>query len=212
MKAQTSPGVIAAALAGVAVLILAAGAFLVVLPQRSHLQRINSSVATEKAQLTEDRAARRTPSSPVVVDAADLFRLSEAMPSTDRMPEILVDLSTLARQSRVTLTSVRPSADVPLTGYSAIPIAIAVNGKYANVTTFTRRIRDAVQMPHGKLFVDGRLFVVNQIQLSSSDGRTVAANINLDAFDYVPTPVTAPGTSGAAATTTTTSTTAGGTT
>jgi hypothetical protein len=209
MTVRGSQTLLAVALGVAAALILIAGVGLLVLPQRSHIHKINGEVSAEQAQLTTAQAAAASPaSSPVKVNAADLFRLSEAMPDTDRMPQILVDLSALARASSVELTSVKPSTEVPLTGYTALPLVIGVTGKYKAVTQFTRRLHDAVRTPSsGRLLVSGRLFIVNQIQLSSSDGRTVSAVINLDAFDYVPVVPVAPGTS-----TTPTSTTPGGST
>ena len=42
--------------------------------------------------------------------------------------------------------------------------------------------------------MNGRLFDVNQIALTSADGRTVSAALNLDAFDYVPTAPVLPAT------------------
>ena len=73
-----------------------------------------------------------------------------------------------------------------------------VTGKFSAITAFTRRLRDAVQTPGGRLVVNGRLFDVNQVAMTSPDGRTVSATLNLDAFDYVPAPVvpaTVPGSS-----------------
>ena len=49
-----------------------------------------------------------------------------------------------------------------------------VNGKYAAVTAFMHRLRESVEMPHGHLVVNGRLFIANQVALTSSDGRTVS--------------------------------------
>ncbi len=209
MTIKGSQTLIAAALGGVAALILVAGLALLVLPQRSHVHHLDGDVASAQAQLASDQAAAASPvASPVKVDAADLFRLSEAMPDSDRVPQILTDLSALASASSVRLTSVRPAAEVPMQGYSALPLTITITGKYSNVSAFNRRLRDAVvEARSGRLHVGGRLFIVNQIQLSSTDGRTVSANMNLDAFDYVPAPPAPAGTS-----TTPTSTTAGAST
>ena len=127
------------------------------------------------------------------------------MPDADRMPEILVGLSRIAAASSVQLASVRPAAEVALQGYKALPIVVTVNGKYAAVTAFMHRLRESVRMPHEHLVVNGRLFIANQIALTSSDGRTITATVSLDAFDYVPLPPAAPVDSSGDSTTTTTS-------
>ena len=170
-------------------LILIAGLALVVLPQRSHAHRLDVATAAAQEQLVAARAAAAHPAPAVKVHASDLFRLSEAMPDSDRMPGIVDTLSSLAAASSVSLVSIRPSTPVSLTGYKALPLVAIVTGKFGAVTAFTRRLRDAVQTPGGRLAVNGRLFDVNQIVMTSADGRTVSATLNLDAFDYVPAPV-----------------------
>jgi hypothetical protein len=202
---RASQTVVIAALGALAALILVAGVLLVVEPQRSHEHRLNEAVSAAQAKLDAARAPLATSAPGGKVDASDLFRLSEAMPDADRMPEILVGLSRLAAASSVQLASVRPAAEVPLQGYTALPIVVTVNGKYAAVTAFMHRLRESVAMPHGHLVVNGRLFVANQVALTSSDGRTITATVSLDAFDYVPLPPAAPVDSSGASTPTTTS-------
>jgi hypothetical protein len=207
---RNSQTALIAALVGVAVLIAAAGTFALVLPQRSKANDVKSQLAAEQAALI---AARVSVASPTKVEATDLFRLTEAMPDRDRIPGILIGLSRLAKQSSVTVKSFRPSPRIQLNGYSALPIAVVVHGQYAGVTAFLRNLRKAVQTPHGTLDVTGRLFIANQLQLTSTDGRTVDATLNLDAFDYVAAPPVsatagpATGATTASSTTTTTATT-----
>jgi hypothetical protein len=197
MTTKNSETMIAIALGAVAALIMVAGLALLVLPQRSHAHRLDGDVTSAQSQLVSARAAAAAPAaSPVKVDAADLFRVAEAMPDTDRMPQILTELSALAGESSVQLTSVKPSTAVPMLGYSALPLSINVSGAYANLSAFSRRLHDAVVVSSsGRLRVSGRLFIVNGIQLSSSNGRTVSATMNVDAFDYVPAAPVVPGTS-----------------
>lgn len=209
MNIRATQGVIVGALCGLAGVILVAGLALVVLPQHSHVGRLHDQTAAAKEQLTSMRA-EALPTSPqhTSVHAADLFRLSEAMPDNDRMPTILDQLSSLAHSSSLAITSIKPSSAVPLTGYSAIPFAITVAGKYSDLTRFTKRLHDIVRASSNRLVVSGRLFDVNQVMITSADGRTVSATLNIDAFDYVPSaPVAASGT----ATTSTTPTPGGST-
>ncbi len=147
---------------------------------------------------------------PPAVEAADLFRLTKAMPDSEDVPGILLSLMRLAKASSLELLSVQPtaSAATPM-GYSAVPVSISLHGKFADVASFLQRLRDSVVVTHDHLEVTNRLFVPSQISLSSADGLTVDASISLDAFVYgVAVPAaTATSTSATSTTATTTTTT-----
>ena len=188
------------------------GNFALVGPQKSQAQRLDSQLQTAQVQLVAShQKPARTPRpskkpKPQSVQAADIFRLTKAMPDSNDMPGILLHLSQLARASAITLTSVTPTARVPLTqGYAALPLSVVITGKFDHVAGFLQRLRQQAAIgKHGRLRVDGRLFVANQVQMTSSDGRTVSATLSLDAFVYgagAPAPA-AVGPTGAAGTTT----------
>ena len=198
MNLRSSKTLTIVGLCAAGALILIAGLVLVVMPQRSHAHRLDTAASAAQEQLAAARVAAAHPTPAVKVHASDLFRLSEAMPDNDRMPGILNTLSSLAAASSVSLVSIRPAAPVSLAGYKAVPLVAMVTGKFGAITAFARRLRDAVQTPGGRLVVNGRLFDVNQVAMTSPDGRTVSATLNLDAFDYVPAlvvPATVPGSS-----------------
>jgi hypothetical protein len=213
VKTRDSKLVLVAALGAAALVIAAAGVFLLVLPQRTKATHLNSEIATAQSTLAD---AHRPAADVPVVQATDLFRLREAMPDDYEMPGILIDLGKIAKASSVTVASIHPGTEVALSGYWALPIVLTVNGKFAGVTSFLARLRQGVQTPHGRLVVNGRLLVANQVQLVSSDGRSVVATLNLDAFQYgaplVTTTTTTPGTTTTGGTTSTTTTTTAATT
>ncbi len=196
-----------AGLAGLAALIAAAGFVLVVLPQHSQEQQLATKIQQEQTQLISSKVGQASASPS---QATDLYRLSEAMPSSVEMPGILRDLSRLATASSLTLDSVKPSPVVaPTPAYSVVPLIVVVSGKYAALTGFLQRLRQAVRSQGGRLQVEGRLFDVDQLQLSSTDGKTVSATLNLDAFAYgtagvAPAAVSSSPTTSTTATTTTT--------
>ena len=207
MTLRNNQTVTGAVLGGLALLIGAAGMLLLVLPQRSQSDKLNTQISQAQASLSALQAPA-TPSGPAF-HAADLFKLSEAMPNDTAMPGVLITLSQLARVSRIGVVSVTPQKPIQLDGYSAIPITLVLKGKYAGVTEFMYLLQKMVQQHGSALTVSGRLFVANQVQLASSDGRNVNATINLDAFQFGGTPVVpvgATGTTGATTTTTTTTT------
>ena len=209
MNTRSNQTVLVVVLAGVAFLIGAAGAMLLVMPQRSKIDKLNHQISAAQTQLASAQP-HATHAPTVKPGAADLFRLMEAMPDTDQMPTILIGLSRIAKDSSVGITSLDPQPLVQLQGYAALPITMVIHGKYEDVTAFLRRLRTAVAAPNGHLQVSGRLFITNQVQMTSSDGRLVSATLNLDAFDYggtLPTPTTTTSTDGSSTSTASTTTT-----
>ena len=168
------------------------GNFALIAPQRSKAQQLDAQIQTAQAQVLISKQQGQKPATkpkaakPVPVQAADIFRLTKAMPDSNDLPGILLHLSLLAKASSITLESVTPAARVPLpNGYGALPLSVVVTGKFDHVAGFLQRIRQqAVVGKNGKLRVDGRLFVANQVALTSTDGRSVSATLSLDAFVY----------------------------
>jgi hypothetical protein len=184
------------------------GYLALVAPQKSKAHSMDSELQALQAQLV---APRQKPPKPTPVQAADIFRLTKAMPDSNDLPGILLQLSRLARASSVTLQSVTPSAQVPLTlGYGALPLLVTVKGGFGSVSKFLQLMRQQVTVRNGQLNVDGRLLVANQVALTSDDGSSVTATLNLDAFVYgvAPPPAPAPVVTDGTATTETTTTTA----
>jgi Tfp pilus assembly protein PilO len=162
-----------------------------VAPQKSHAKKLDSEIQTAHAQLLAAKHAPKVKGA--AAGAADLFRLMKAMPDSDDVAGILIQLDQLAKASKVQLTSITPSVDVPGQGYGTVPIAVVVNGKYAGVTRFLRQLRGLVTMRNGRIDARGRLVVANQLAFAASDKGAVSATLNLNAFVYglsAPAPTT----------------------
>jgi Tfp pilus assembly protein PilO len=199
---------------GVAVfgLVLGLGSYMIlVAPQKSKAIALAGAVDAAQSSLyvvqhKPHRVVQKRKPKPPDVQAADLFRLTKAMPDSPDVPGILLSLMRFAKASSLELVSVQPAATpataTPL-GYSAVPVAVTVHGKFANIANFLQRLRESVTVRHDHLKVTNRLFVPSQISLTIADAGTLDASISLDAFVYG-TPPPPPTTT--AATTTTTST------
>jgi Tfp pilus assembly protein PilO len=190
-----------------ALLIGAAGLLAIVLPQRAQEHRLATTIQQAQTALLSSKtgSAQETPA-----QATDLFRLSEAMPTVVGMPMILRDLVRLTTASGLTLDSVKPSPVVaPASSYSVVPLVVVVSGRYAGVTSLLQRLEQAVRVVGGTLQVEGRLFDVDQLQLTSTDGETVNATLNLDAFVYGTAAATPTAVASTASTTTSTTATPG---
>ncbi|HEY2326629.1 MAG TPA: type 4a pilus biogenesis protein PilO [Gaiellaceae bacterium] len=195
---------------GVVAVIIAAGGFLVaVRPQQTKLKSVDEQIATAQAQFAGLHAtAGKKPQ----IDAAQLFQLSRAMPKADDMAGILLDLSQIATSSKVSLISVAPQSRVALAdGSSAVPMQVTIAGSWSQVTAFLRDLRDQVQLNGKRLTVGGRVFDVDQVQLSAQQTKQpIQALLTLSAFDFgAPPSATATAGQGAPSTTTTTTTSSG---
>lgn len=189
MKAKRGQLLTSLSFVVLAVVVGLAGLLLAVLPQRSKTHQIDGQIAALQTKLaTLHASSSRAPA----LRAADLFQLARAMPDSTDMPSVVLDLARAAGQSKVTLTSITPSAPLVQTdGSSAVPIHVVVDGKWAGIASFLRTLRLEVRATGEKLSVDGRLFVVDNVQLSTTGTDAVEATLNVNAFSYgvAPPPV-----------------------
>jgi hypothetical protein len=172
------------ALVAVGLLIGAAGYFTVISTEQSKASKVASQIIDAQTQLVvaEGASAR-----PVPFHASELFQAADAMPGSADMPGIVLGLRHLATQSKLTLTSVRPSSPVALAlGYSALPIGITVTGNYIHITKFLGLLRTNVRLVGGtKLRVGGRMFDTDNISLLQGQvGDQLNATLTVVAFIY----------------------------
>jgi len=176
------------------------GYFALVSPQKAKSDRASAQLASLEAQLL---AAQKTPPKHASVQAVDLFRLVKAMPDTNDMPGILRSLDRVARASHVSIQTVTPGGQIALpTGYGAVPLTVALQGSFTDVSSFLSRLREQVRLGKESLYVTGRLLVPNQVQMTSKDGKSVTATLSLDAFVYGVAPPPPPATTTDGTTTT----------
>ena len=197
---------------GIAVfgLVLGLGSYMIlVAPQKSKAVALAGAVDAAESSLyvvQHNPHPHVQKPKPLAVEAADLFRLTKAMPDSADVPGILLSLMRLAKANSVELLSVQPAATGAPTpqGYSTVPVTVTLHGKFADMASFLQRLRQSVVVTHNHLKVTNRLFIPNQISLTTADGLTVNASISLAAFVYgVPPPPSATPTSTTDTTTTT---------
>jgi Tfp pilus assembly protein PilO len=181
---------IVAALAGAAVVLAALGWLVLVAPARHREQRLDAGIASAQQELATLELAATTQKSG---SAAELFDLSRAMPAGDDQAGTLLDLDRNARAAGVGLVSVVPSAQLSLAdGSAALPLTVVVNGSYAQVAAFLRRLRLQVRAGATQVFSTGRLFDVDEVTIAADKGARVSATLALAAFAYGPPPAAAP--------------------
>ena len=215
LKGLSQNALIAMVVGGVLVFGLA-GWFLLVRPQGGKVESLKAEAASVQEKIDayhqQVRAARSTPK----IQVADVYRLAKAMPSKTDMPDVVLELSQLARDTGIRFDSITPQPMAAVGSYSALPISLAFNGNFYNLADFLYRLRSLVTVHAGRLDATGRLFAVDTLTFNEGEAKfpQIQATLIVDAFVYAAPAATAPAPAPAApaATPTTTTTTTAATT
>ena len=209
-KSLSQNALIGIIVAGVLVFGLAVW-FLLVHPQGGKLNNLKREATDVQEKIDayhqQVAAARSTPK----IEVADVYRLAKAMPNKTDMPDLLLELSQLARDTGIRFDSISPQAIAPIGSYSVLPISVTFNGNFYNLADFLYRLRSLVSVHGGRLDATGRLFAVDTLSFNESDLKfpQIQATLVVDAFVYAaaPAPAVAPAATPPASTTTTTAAT-----
>jgi len=182
--------------------------FLLVHPQGGKLNNLKreGTDVQEKIDAYHQQvaAARSTPK----IEVADVYRLAKAMPNKTDMPDLLLELSQLARDTGIRFDSISPQTVAAVGSYSVLPISVTFNGNFYNLADFLYRLRSLVSVHGGRLDATGRLFAVDTLSFNESDLKfpQIQATLVVDAFVYAaaPAPAVAPPAATPPASTTTT--------
>jgi type IV pilus assembly protein PilO len=203
-KSIPQNALIAAIVAGVLVLGLAVW-FLVVHPQSGKLSNLKRQATDvqEKIDVYHQQvvAARSAPK----IEVADVYRLAKAMPTKTDMPDLVLELSQLARDTGIRFDSISPQPIAPIGSYSVLPITVTFQGNFYNLADFLYRLRSLVTVHGGRLDATGRLFAVDTLAFNESELKfpQIQATLVIDAFVYATAPVPVPAAEPPAGTTTT---------
>jgi type IV pilus assembly PilO-like protein len=180
------------AVPGLLVIVLA-GWFMFVSPQRSKAAALDTQIGDANVQLATTRSFMQSPASQQSV--ADLRRLRRAIPDDVEMSEILRQLSWASHASGVRIESITPSQAVPSTGAQAVPIALSVKGRYFRLAKFMHLLRLEAGVENGKPHASGRLYGIDNVSLSTDgQGGLITATLALNAFVAGAAPALAVGT------------------
>jgi type IV pilus assembly protein PilO len=184
------------------------GYFVLVRPQGAKLKHVKGDEKSAQAQL----------------DAYHQKVL--AMPAQTDMPDLVLELSQLARDTGIRFDSISPQPAVPMGSYTVLPISVTFNGTFYDLADLLYRLRSLVNVHAGRLDATGRLLSVDTLAFGESPLKfpRIQATLVIDAYSYgaapadsSPTPLTpttptstaTTGTTTTGTTTTTTTTTSG---
>jgi hypothetical protein len=192
------------------------GWFLLVKPKKSHAQDLSVQITTAESELATRKQELSKPYAAVQVKAADLYRLTRALPDHADMPGIMLQLERLARGNKVTLEGVVPNALVANAGLDEQPLSVKVQGRYTNVSKFVGALQRLTRVKNKRLDSTGRLYVVKSVRLGEATGvgfPFVSADLGVSAYAFTgSSTTTTPGTTPDQTTSTTTPTTTPSTT
>ena len=214
MKAPTKqlqPGAVIAIVLGAVLVVGLLGWFVLVRPQGGKLSDLKRQTAEAQQKIDaynqQVAAARSAPK----IEVADVYRLAKAMPDRTDMPDLVLELSQLARDTGIRFDSISPQPTGLVGSYTVLPIAVTFNGNFYNLADFLYRLRSLVSVYGGRLDATGRLFSVDTLTFNESPLKfpQIQASLVIDAFVYgtgVPSPAPIPTTPDTTATTSTSTT------
>ena len=185
MKSLPKPAAIAIVVAVLLVVTLA-GYFLLISPQRSKSADLAMEAEAIEAQIQALRIANAQVRNVEPIRVADLFRVSKAMPSTDDMPGVLLELNRIANETGIGFESITPQDPADAGGYLRRPIDLVFDGNYYELSDFLYRLRSLVRVRGGQLEATGRLFTVNALNFVESERSfpRIKATLNISAYVY----------------------------
>lgn len=171
------------------VAVAAAGYLFLIAPKRASATEAKRTVEATQVQIDALRAAAASaPGGPTAspVDAAELFRLTKAMPDRAEMSEVILELNRVATATGIRFESIAPAAATLGQGYQVLPIALTFEGNFYNLSDFLFRLRNLVAVRDGELSASGRLFNVQSISFGAGTASfpQLVANVTVNAFVY----------------------------
>ena len=197
MKGLPKPAAIAIVIVSLLV-VTAAGYFLLISPQRSKAAELEQDAQSVQAQIQALRIANAQVKTVEPIQVADLFRVSKAMPDTDDMPGMILELNRIARETGIRFESITPQEAADAGGYMRRPIDLVFDGNFYELSDFLFRLRSLVRVRGGALEATGRLFTVNSLSFVESEKEfpRIKATLNVSAYVYgtgaAPTPAPPP--------------------
>jgi type IV pilus assembly protein PilO len=206
-KKLTPPVLIALVVVGVLVFGLM-GWFVLVHPQGAKLKALKAEEASVQQQIDDTRQKTAAARSAPKIHVADVYRLAKAMPDRTDMPDLLLELSQLARDTGIQFDSIEPQPSTALGSYTVIPVTVNFNGNFFNLADFLYRLRTLVDVHNARLDATGRMFSVDTLSFSEATQKfpRIQAQLLIDAYVYGSLPGATQGVAAAPAATDTTST------
>lgn len=138
---------------GVVAVLLAAGAFLLILPKFQEASDLQAQIDGENINLQNAQtllARRQSAKANSAANEAELLDIANAIPDSPQLPTVIIEFQNVANASNVTLEQIAPEDLVEgevaegskESVYSVLPIELTVAGKWRDIIDFLGDIDD----------------------------------------------------------------------
>jgi type IV pilus assembly protein PilO len=162
------------------------GWFVLVRPKSSEIKKLQGEQAAIQQQIDDQRAKTAAARTVPKIHVADVYRLAKAMPDRVDMPDLVLELSQLARDTGISFDSITPSAAQSVAGYTVVPVTVSFEGNFFNLADFLYRMRTLVDVHNARLDATGRLFSVDTVEFTEAEQQfpRIRAELLIDAFVF----------------------------
>ena len=198
-------------------------------PKREEAVRIGEQIAAKETELAETRrlvAIYEQARADYPANYATVARLGKAVPADDDVRSLMIQVASAARRTGVDFELIDvgkgavasgsdaeksaatiPGAIASAGGFSTLPMSLAFEGSYFELSSFLTRLERFVTVSNRRIDATGRLLLLQSISLAPDTASgTVRAQINASSYLVPPaeavgagagTDVTSPGAPGA---------------
>jgi Pilus assembly protein, PilO len=155
-------------------------------PQAAQAKKLKTQQAAIERQISDQKQKTAAARSAPKIHYAEVYRLAKAMPDKTDMPDLLLELSQLARDTGIRFDSITPAPAETVGAYTVVPISVTFNGNFFSLADFLYRLRTLVDVHNGGLEATGRLFSVDTLSFAESPQKfpKIQAALLIDAFVY----------------------------
>jgi Tfp pilus assembly protein PilO len=170
----------------VAVALVVAWYFLLFSPTKNEINSLNDQISAEQTKLAQAKqeVARLEQYKKIAPQSrADIVRLSKALPGSEGVPSLIVELGDTAEASGVSLVNITRGETKEGTPFGIQAISLQVEGQYFDLEDFIYRLENYVDFHNEKFQAEGRLLqlVSIQVSLNTGSGNAVAGSPTLQA-------------------------------
>jgi Tfp pilus assembly protein PilO len=156
-----------------ALAVVAAAWLLVVAPEREKATKLGAEVSTAQSQLSSaegEVSAARSAEVGYPAEYASLVNLGKAVPTSQEVPSLIVQLAQATNEKNVEFTSFTPggsSAAASSASFSAMPFTFVFNGSFFDLSDLIQQLNHfTTRTSAGSLQVSGRLLTIQGISLA----------------------------------------------
>lgn len=168
------------------IVLASAGYFLLVQSKKNQASSLKTEIAQLTQQVNENQSQAQQAAGLSKILVADYFKLTTAMPDETDVPQLLLQLDAIARDTGVSYESTVPGTVIDASTYQVVPITLTFQGNFYDLSDLLHRLQSLVLVENHKLLARGRLFTVDQITFGEGDKGFpyIKATIQVNAYVF----------------------------